>query len=77
MANMSSSSAAQSQANRAAPLGMAQVQELRDAIKEFKETKQAKLGEEKVKVIAFTDTFGMCSGFLLIAYYVQVLFLHL
>ncbi|RUS15536.1 peptidase family S49-domain-containing protein, partial [Endogone sp. FLAS-F59071] len=61
MANMSSSSAAQSQANRSAPLGMAQVQELRDAIKEFKETKKAKLGEAKVKVIAFTDTFGMCA----------------
>jgi hypothetical protein len=41
-------------------LGMAQLQELREAIHAFSETKKAKFGE-KAKTVAVTDTFGNAS----------------
>jgi len=41
-------------------LGLAQIQELRTAIQEFKEVKAKALGgEDKVQLIAYTDSFGM------------------
>ncbi|KAJ3280289.1 hypothetical protein HK104_000775, partial [Borealophlyctis nickersoniae] len=43
---------------RARPqLGFAQVQELRDAIKEFAEAKKQQFGEKNYKLTAYTDTF--------------------
>ncbi|KAF9922086.1 hypothetical protein FBU30_007820 [Linnemannia zychae] len=41
-------------------LGLAQIQELRTAVQEFKEAKAKALGgEDKVSLIAYTDSFGM------------------
>lgn len=51
-----------STANKTQPgngLGLAQIQELRSAIQEFKEAKAKALGgEDKVSLIAYTDSFG-------------------
>lgn len=59
MANLSSANKTQ----QGKGLGLAQIQELRSAIQEFKEAKAKALGgEDKVSLIAYTDSFGMCVG---------------
>ena len=40
-------------------LGLAQVQELREAVQKFAEAKKQAFGENGYKLIAYTDTFGM------------------
>lgn len=55
MANFSSANKTQ----QGKGLGLAQIQELRSAIQEFKEAKAKALGgEDKVSLIAYTDSFG-------------------
>ncbi|KAF9916181.1 hypothetical protein BX616_004427 [Lobosporangium transversale] len=55
MANFSTSN---NKTQQAKGLGLAQIQELRSAIQEFKEAKAKALGgEDKVSLIAFTDSF--------------------
>jgi len=59
MANFSS---ANNRTQQNKTLGLAQIQELRGAIQEFKEAKAKALGgEDKVSLVAYTDSFGMSS----------------
>ena len=57
---MANFSTANQKTQQAKPLGLAQIQELRTAVQEFKEAKAKALGgEDKVSLIAYTDSFGM------------------
>ncbi|KAF9585257.1 hypothetical protein BGW38_003181 [Lunasporangiospora selenospora] len=57
MANFSTGN--QSKSGSSKGLGLAQIQELRSAVQEFKEAKAKALGgEDKVSLIAYTDSFG-------------------
>ena len=56
---MANFSTANQRTQQAKGLGLAQIQELRSAIQEFKEAKAKALGgEDKVSLVAYTDSFG-------------------
>ncbi|KAF9959545.1 hypothetical protein BGZ72_009380 [Mortierella alpina] len=63
---MANFSTANQKTQQTKPLGLAQIQELRTAIQEFKEAKAKALGgEDKVSLIAYTDSFDNQSQYYL------------